>query len=201
MKKRFVQSILFTCVLFFLSSVMAAPSPLPMMKKMAQDMLTVLKRNQQKIKNNPALVRRFVRQIIVPHVNVYSMAGRVVGRRYWLKASSTDQKTFIRLFKQSVIETYASALSAYDRDRILFYPLRGKIGNYASVRSIIVRRNGQQIPMSYSMRYQGGTWKIIDFSVENVSIVNNYRAQYAGTLSGGGLRVLIREMKSRASRT
>jgi phospholipid transport system substrate-binding protein len=195
MKKIQLQVTGFIVGLLFLGNVVAAPSPLPLMKQIAQGMITALKRNKSRLAGNTALVRRIVNQVLIPHVDIYAMAGRVVGRNYWLKASSSQRQTFAGLFKSRVLSTYAGALSSYDRDRVLFYPLRSKIGNYAQVRSIIVRKSGQKIPVSYNMRYQNGKWQIIDLSVENVSIVNNYRAQYAGALSQGGLKNLIRKMR------
>ena len=180
--------------LLFVSGAIAAPSPLPMMKSVANQTLTALKRNQNRLKGNPAVIRRIVNRVVMPHIGINGMAGRVVGRSYWLQATPAQRSVFAQLFKVKVISTYSNALASYNDDRVLFYPLRGKIGNYAKVRSIIVRRNGQRIPLDYTLRYQGG-WKIIDFSVENVSIVNNFRAQYAGALNEGGLKNLIARMR------
>jgi len=195
MKKRYLQITAFLLSLFFLTSVVAAPSPLPMMKKIAQNMISALKRNKNRLSGNAVLVRKIVNRVLIPHVDIYAMAGRVVGRNDWLKASSAQREQFANIFKNRVISTYASALSSYDRDRVLFYPLRKKPSKYAQVRSIIVRRSGQKIPVSYNLRYQNNRWKIVDLSVENVSIVNNYKAQYADTLRQGGLKKLISKMR------
>lgn len=183
------------CLVFLVTSVLAAPSPLPLMQGIAQDMITALKKNKSRLAGNTALVRRIVNRVLIPHVNIYSMAGRVVGRSYWLNATAAQRTTFTRMLAGDVLATYASALASYDRDRVLFYPLRQNVGNYVQVRSVIVRRSGQKIPVSYSLRYRKGAWKIVDISVENVSIVNNYRAQYASTLGQGGLKYLIAKLR------
>jgi phospholipid transport system substrate-binding protein len=195
MRKTYIQLIGFILGFLLLTEVSAAPSPLPMMQQIAQDMISALKTNQSRLAGNTTLVRQIVNQVLIPHVDIDAMSGRVVGRNYWLSASNAERKTFSELFKNTVLSTYASALTSYDRDRVLFYPLRGTIGDSAQVRSIIVRRSGQEIAVSYNLRYQNGSWKIVDLSVENVSIVNNYQAQYAGTLSQGGLKYLIEKLK------
>jgi phospholipid transport system substrate-binding protein len=181
----------------FLGSVVAAPSPLPLMKDIAQDMISALKRNKDRLSGNTALVNRIVNRVLIPHIDIYSMSGRVIGRKYWLQASPSERKAFSDLFKHKVLSTYSSALSSYDKDRVLFYPLRQPGRSYAQVRSVIVRKSGQKIPVSYSLRYRAGTWKVVDLSVENVSIVNNYKAQYSGALSEGGLKYLISKMRRR----
>jgi phospholipid transport system substrate-binding protein len=194
MKKKWLELTGIVVSFLFLASVEAAPSPLPMMQQIAQNMITELKNNKDRLAGNAPLVRRIVNQILIPHVDIYAMAGKVVGRNDWLKASHSDREVFADLFKNRIISTYASALSSYDGDRVLFYPMRQGVGSYANVRSMIVRRSGQEISVSYNLRYQNGDWKIIDLSVENVSIVDNYRAQYATTLNQGGLGYLITKM-------
>lgn len=195
MKKRVLQIAGVVFCLLFLGQVMAASSPLLMMQEIAQNMITALKRNQSRLAGNTVLVRRIVSQLLIPHVDIDAMSGRVVGRNYWLQATDAERQAFSELFKNQVLATYAGALSSYDHDRVLFYPLRQQVGSYAQVRSIIVRKSGQKIAVSYNLRNQNDQWKIVDFSVENVSIVNNYHAQYAGALSQGGLKNLLIQMR------
>lgn len=181
--------------LLFVAITFASPSPLPKMQGIAQDIVNELKANQGNLSGNTALVNGIVERHLVPSVDMHSMAGRVIGRQYWMEATPSQQSTFIGLFKQKILSTYASALTSYNQDRVLFYPMRQETNSYARVRSVIVRRSGQRIPVNYYLRYRNNEWKIVDFSVENVSIVDNYRAQYANTLSHGGLAHLISEMR------
>ena len=97
-----------------------------------------------------------------------------------------------------MISTYSATLASYDGDRVQFYPERGN-GNAAgqtivTIDSVIIRRNGQRIPISYNLNKNGGQWKIYDFSIEGISLVQSYRSQFAETLTQGGMPALLKRL-------
>lgn len=174
----------------------AAPSPLAMMQNIADKTLAYLQRNKAHLNGNALLIHRIVERVLVPHIDAYRMGGAVVGRRYWQTATPEQRTQFIKQLKYLVISTYAGALTSYDDDKVQFYPLRGNYAGQKSVRirSVIVRKNGQRIPIVYNLALSHGQWKIYDFSVEGVSMVQSYRSQFAGVLAHGGLPALIQRL-------
>lgn len=180
----------------FVTVVMAISSPLPLMQGMANQTLSFLQAHKIQLKNNPKLVKEIVNQVVVPHIDADRMAGAVVGRQYWQGATSSLRARFIQEFKQLVISTYSTAIASYDDDKIKFYPIRGGYANQATVpvRSVIIRKNGQRISIVYNLIAVGGQWKIYDFSIEGVSMVQSYRSQFADALTQGGLSVLVNRL-------
>jgi len=63
-----------------------------------------------------------------------------------------------------------------------------------TVNSIIVRKSGQRIPVNYNLSRVGSSWKVYDFSIENVSMVQSYRSQFSGVLASSGLTGLIQRL-------
>lgn len=187
-------------VLSFLLAIpvlsLALSSPVPMLQNVANQMIAELQKNQGQLKSNPKIIHRIVNKVLVPHIAVDRMAGSVVGRGYWSSATPAQRKQFIEEFKYLVVNTYANALASYDGDVVKFYPLRGAVSNTVQVRSVIIRKSGQRITINYNMTNQGGQWKVYDFSIEGVSIVNNYQSQFAETLSSGGISALITKLQS-----
>ena len=184
-------------VLFLLcGSVFAASSPLTTMQTVAGKMLTFLYQHKSQLTGNPKLINRIVDQVLVPVIDTNRMAGAVVGRRYWQQATPAQRTQFVKEFKDLVISTYSKALSSYNDDQIRFYPLRGSYGRTVQIRSMIVRKNGQRISITYNMVKSGGSWKVYDFSIEGVSIVQSYRSQFASTLAQGGLPALIKQLQA-----
>lgn len=176
----------------------ALQSPVTMVQGMANNMIAGLKKSKSQLRSNPTVVYRLVRRNLLPYADLNSMAASAVGPA-WRKASASQRNQFKRLFVNVVISTYATALRSYDGDVIRIYPLRR---NYSSartvtVRSLVVRRNGQRIPVSYNLVRRGNSWKIYDFSIENVSMVQSYRAQFASALSRGGMSNLIASLQKR----
>lgn len=189
-----------TALLLCVTSVWAASSPLGMLQGVSKSVLNALEKNKTRL-HSSSVVYRIVNRYLVPHIDQTRMARMVVGRRYWAAASKSQQNAFVKAFRVLIISTYASAFSSYDRDKIRFYPLRRSAGRRTVVvNSVIVRKSGQTIPLSYNLIRSGSGWKVYDFSVENVSIVNSYRSQFAGTLSSGGLASLTKQIRSRRRR-
>jgi phospholipid transport system substrate-binding protein len=187
--------------LFFASAVntaFAAASPLPMLEQTSQQMLSELKQDKPRFQREPDLINQLVRRILLPHVDLATMSRSVLGRDAWSKASPAERQQFTNEFVTLLIRTYSSALSAYNDQKVEFSPLRGSPEGQSriQVESRIVRSDGPSIPLNYRLLRQGQDWKVYDFSVEGVSMVESFRNQFAEQLSqGGGMTQLLQKMK------
>lgn len=178
--------------------VMAAQSPTTMLQSAADKMIAKLSQNKNQLRSNPNVIHRIVNSSLIPYIDVNRMAGSVVGRNYWQQATPAQRRAFVSEFKSLVINTYSNALASFDGDTVKFFPIRGGVNRrYLRVNSVIVRKSGQRIPISYNVLKTSRGWKIYDFSIEGVSIVQNYRAQFANTLTQGGIPQLLKKLKAR----
>ncbi|OGT06812.1 MAG: hypothetical protein A2X78_04685 [Gammaproteobacteria bacterium GWE2_37_16] len=188
----------FVMILPAIAATANDPPPLATMRSAADKLIAELDRNQAHLKRNDQLVYNIVRRTIVPYFDLTGMSMAVVGRNYWQAGSSDLQKQFVNEFTLYVIRTYSSALESYSGEKVKFYPIRGYDATQKRVQvySDILQNNGPAIPVSYRMAKGGSKWFIYDFSVEGVSIVQNYRSQFASTLQKGGLKQLVAEIHS-----
>jgi len=189
--------VMFLCLLVSVPSFAADPEPMVVMKNMTDQMLGELDRHIGKLKNNDKLVNSLVNKIILPHFDLVSMSQAVVGRDYWQQASSVTQQQFVKEFTRYVIRTYSSALQSYDGEKMKFYPIRGDIGDKVRISSDLLLKNGPSIQLQYGLIKHGGQWLIYDFSVDGVSIIKNYNAQFASILRQSGLDGLVRQLQKR----
>lgn len=180
----------------FSHSAFAVSSPLEMLKPTSDQMLSELRVNKTTLKSNPQKVFDIVHRILLPHVDMATMSKSVVGRSEWNSASRQEQQAFSAQFTELLIRTYAAALASYSNQSVEFFPIRGGYANQnqIQVQSQIVQPGGPPIPVNYQLLLEGNQWKVIDFSVDNVSIVQNFRAQFAADLSQGGLSHLTQKL-------
>ena len=187
-----------TALLAFSFGVKAGslPAPITTVQKMTTNVLKSLSANKNRLKSR-AVLNSIVNSKFLPYIARYNMAQRVVGRRYWNSSSAAQHEAFVDAFKNMVVSTYAAALASYDGDKVRIYPIRGGIGNRSSVqvKTTIVRKNGQVIPVTYYMMRTNKGWRIYDFSVENISMVNSYRSQFAPVLASSGMNGLITKLQ------
>jgi len=174
----------------------ATPSPVDMLKTTSDQMIAELNANKTTMKSNQKEVFDIVNRILLPHVDMNTMSKFVIGRAAWNDANFSDQEQFKQQFTNLLIRTYASALASYTNQKVEFFPSRESyIGQTQfQVQSQIVQPGGPPIPISYQLMLEGSQWKVVDFSVDNVSIVQNYRAQFANDLTQGGLKYLVNKL-------
>ncbi|MBS0350034.1 MAG: ABC transporter substrate-binding protein [Proteobacteria bacterium] len=191
-------------LLFILGTSQAqVASPVTVLNTAANQMLASLAQNKAKLKQNPNIIYGIVSKNLLPYVDVDRMSMAVVGRQAWTNATPAQKSEFINQFTHLVTSTYAAALASYDDDRVQFFPLRADFNTSRAltVRSAIIRRTGQKIAVDYNVVRSGDTWKVYDFSIENVSMVQSYRSQFSDVLASQGMNGLLQRLKAHNKNT
>ena len=178
------------------SMLWAKASPIPMLESTANQIINTLEKNRGQLKKNQQIIFQAVEKHLLPIVDMRGMARSVLGRNAWKKATAAQKRAFTREFTQLVIRTYASPLAEYSDERVKFLPLRGNAnGRFVRVNSVIMRSNGQNIPLNYSLVSKNGEWKIYDLSVEGVSLLQSFRTQFSQVLQNADMDTLIKQMR------
>ena len=196
MKRNLLKSLGILIVFCFISPLcFAVVSPATQLQTVANKMVSQLESNKTQL-HNMSVIRRIVNQVLIPHVDLDRMSASVVGR-YWRTATAAQKSQFEKDFSYLVTTTYASALSSYNDDKVIFQPLREDFSTRQAVRvsSVIVRRNGQRIPITYDVSRHADAWKVYDFSIEHVSMVQSYRSQFSDVLAQGGMPALLSRLQ------
>lgn len=198
---RAIKQVFLALVLCFCTmTALAASDPQGLVQTTSNDILASLKKLKAQGKLKARNIAILVNRDLIPHVDADQMAMAVVGRQYWNKATSAQKQAFIREFKRLVINTYAAAFASYNDDKVKVYPLRTQPTNYATVKTLIMRPNGQKIAVNYNLSKNGSGWKVTDFNIENISITQNYRAQFASVLRQYGLAGLTERLAKKNKR-
>lgn len=199
MKRHYFKFLLFSLsfvALLFSRMAFAIDSPINMLQTTSDQMISELNAQKATLKSNPKVVYNIVHRLLLPHVDMTAMSRSVAGRNAWTTATPAEQQAFTAQFTDTLIHTYASALAAYTNQTVKFFPIRGGWQNQSQVEveSEIDQQGAPAVPMSYRLVLQNNQWKVVDFSVDNVSIVENYRAQFANDLSQGTLAQLTSKL-------
>jgi phospholipid transport system substrate-binding protein len=193
-----IKGLFYTLFLVFPAILFAQDSPLPMLQQSAQQIISTLKENKVSLQNNPKVIQDAVQRYLLPNVDVSGMSRSVIGRQAWNAASASERAEFSKAFTQLVIRTYSTPLSKYTDETIKFLPQRSKSeGRFARVDSLIIRSNGQNIPLSYSLINKNGEWKVYDLSVEGVSLLQSFHNQFGQILKNASMGELIQQMNQK----
>ena len=178
--------------------LLAQTSPVPMLEQTANGIIATLKENKSSLKSNPDIIYKAVETHLLPIVDVGGMSRSVLGRQAWMKASEAQRAQFSKEFTRLVIRTYSSPLAQYSDETVQFLPPRGSLNaRFLRVNSVIVRSEGQNIPLTYSLVSKNGQWKIYDISVEGVSLLQSFKSQFAQALQNSSIDALIKQMQEK----
>ena len=86
-------------------------------------------------------------------------------------------------------------IHAYSGEEVTFLNERLD-GTYAEVKSVMVGKKAE-IPISYRLLLKGDDWKAYDVIVDGISLVRNYREQFATILRSSSYEHLLRILREK----
>ena len=110
----------------------------------------------------------------------YAEMGKRSLGRHWKDISEEDQDKFVDAFSKLMQNSYILKIERYSDEQVIFKGERTK-GKYYYVYTDIVSSE-KKIPINYSMHAVGNNWLVYDVIIEGVSLVKNYRTQFAQTM-------------------
>ena len=137
--------------------------------------------------------RDLLRKELFPYFNFDEMARRSLGV-HWKNRTPRERQEFVKLFADLLENTYAGKIEGYKGEKIRF----GKETldpPYAEVKTAIVTPQGEEYSVSYRLLADGSRWRIYDIVIEGVSLVNNYRSQFAGILQKSSFEEMTKQLK------
>lgn len=138
-----------------------------------------------------------LRQIVYPLFDFHEMAMRSLGPN-WRRLDPQQRKEFVSAFTALLEKTYADQIDLYDGQQVV-YSGESVDGEYAQVDSRIIDKKGQTYSVVYRLHRVDGKWRIYDVVAENISLVNNYRAQFNRVIAKSSFEELLRIMKQKES--
>lgn len=129
--------------------------------------------------------------------------GRFVLGRNWRQATEEQQREYLTLIEDLVIETYSRRFSGYSGERFTIGSTRQQGDNDVLVMSQIVRPDGPPINVGWRVRDRSGGYRIIDVIVEQISMGVTYRDEFNSIIqrNGGRIEALLDALRDEIART
>lgn len=119
-----------------------------------------------------------------------------VGRN-WKRFSPEQKKEFADVFTTLLGNSYLTKIQGnFHNEKVEFLSEEILTATRARVKTKIIREV-DSIPVDYSVRPDGDTWRIYDVNIEGVSLVQNYRSQFDQILSKDSPAVLIERVRDK----
>jgi phospholipid transport system substrate-binding protein len=116
--------------------------------------------------------------------------------RHWQGRSPQEREEFSKLFADLLERSYVGKIEAYSGEKVL-YGEETLDGDQATVRTKLVTKSGNQIPIDYQMQKAADRWRVYDVKIENVGLVANYRSQFNRIIQQSGYPDLVQRLKTK----
>lgn len=128
-----------------------------------------------------------VKKSVEPFIDFEGFA-RGVMAKYYRRASDEQKQRFASKFKDSLVRTYGDALAGFEGQKIKVLESSGESAgeDRASVKLEIHGTDGEVHPVTYTMIYKDGIWKLRNLTVEGINIGLQFRSQFSSYMQEHG---------------
>ena len=182
MIQKAVAGIATVLILTILTATAQAKEPMEVVKTPIDAVISILNDPRYKVPGTQSAQRDEIWKTVKPMFDFEEISKRAVAR-HWRDFSDAEKTDFANVFAQFLGNTYIDKIQGeYHNEQIVYLGQDLYADNYAEVRTHIVRET-LEIPVNYRMLKNGDNqWKVYDIIVEGVSLVKNYRTQFASIL-------------------
>jgi len=164
-------------------------------KQTVDAVIVVLNNKELKKPENKELRAKKLREIVNKRFDFEEMAKRSLALN-WGKRIPEERKEFVALFSDLLENTYIKKVERYEHETVVYTDEKVE-GQYAVVKTKIVKTQEVEIPVEYRIFKKADKWEVYDIIVEGVSLVNNYRSQFSQIIRSSSYEELVKKLKNK----
>jgi len=157
--------------------------------------LAIVQEPKLKITDKLKERRELLSKTISARFDFTEMARRSLGAE-WRRINPAQQQQFVELFTGLLRDAYVKEIESYKGQKVN-YTRETQEDQFAVVRTVLRSSDDDEFAIEYRLHLVDKEWKVYDVVIENVSIVNNYRSQFARIINRSGFEGLIRALNEK----
>ena len=126
--------------------------------------------------------------------------GRFALGRHWRRATAEQQNDYLEVFGDYVLQTYSSRLGGYAGETMTIVAERPAGERDSLVQTEIARPRGPPISAEWRVRVIEGEYRIIDITIEGISMAVTKRSEFSAVIQSHGIDGLIAALRMRANK-
>jgi phospholipid transport system substrate-binding protein len=119
----------------------------------------------------------------------------------WRSLDAPTRTRFVDVFKDVLAAQYIDDIDRFRGSEVMTVDGSTREGEDAVVRTTLLTASRERVPIDYRMRLEDGRWRVVDLSIEGVSMVNHFRKTFATALANMTVPQLIEQLRRQLPRT
>jgi phospholipid transport system substrate-binding protein len=173
-----------------------AGPPTDQLRGRVERVIQILEDPALKVEARSAERRAAIRAVANDIFDFRELSQRALAR-HWQGRSEAEREEFTHLFADLLERSYVGKIETYSGGERVQFTGETVDGGQATVRSRIVTKGGTEVPVDYRMHQVGERWLAYDVSIEGVSLVANYRAQFNKIIQTSSFKGLLDKLKAK----
>jgi len=177
----------------------ADEAPDALIQRLTQQAIDVIQADKAVQAGDVNRISELVDEMLVPHVNFQRMTASAVGPG-WRQATPEQRKRLEAEFKTLLVRTYAGAMRQAQNLSFTIRPMRAAPDDKEVIVRTLIKGRGDPVQLDYRLEKTPGVgagWKIFNFNVLGVWLVDTYRSQFAQEINAKGIDGLITTLTER----
>lgn len=174
-----------------------AGAPTDSMKVTIDEVLRIVRENELKQPSKAEERRQMLERVVEARFDYQEMSRRALGAP-WHALSDQEKQEFVTLFRTLLTNSYADKIETYSGEGVQYLNERTE-KEYAEVRTK-VQSGKTEIPLDYRLINKANDWRVYDVVVDGVSLVNNYRGQFAKIIRSSSYADLVEQLRKKSEK-
>jgi len=113
----------------------------------------------------------------------------------WRTLDADQRVRFVDVFKDVLAAQYMDDIDRFQGTETVTVDSVVTEGEDALVRTTLITSSRERVPLDYRMRVLEGRWRVVDLSIEGISLVNHFRKTFAASLVNLSIEDLITRLR------
>jgi phospholipid transport system substrate-binding protein len=180
------------------SAPTTAQTPRGVIDAVVHDVIAILR--DQNLTKEDKLTK--IRAIADEQTDFETLARLAMGRN-WRDLTDAQRPEFVKEFEEYVSQTHGKVFDQYvDEDVVINGEHAEQRGDYTVQTTIVANRfdagrRKDVANVDYRLRQKDNRWKIIDVTIDGVSMAANFRAQFQEIIANGGVDRLMKLLREK----
>ena len=146
--------------------------------------------------SNERARRERVAKVMHESFDFRAMAQESLGS-HWASLTPGQRDRFVGLFAQLFERSYDRLVLRFLGGSATTYGAESVDAGRAIVKTVLLRKGGDELPVDYRLTADGGPWKISDVVVDGVSLAGNFRAQFTKTIRASSYDAVVQRIETK----
>lgn len=179
--------------LLLFAPAQAAQDPMAVVKSVVDPALQILSDKQTPLRDR----QEKLRSLVSNNFDFTAMSRSALGY-HWRDLNESQRRDFTGAFTAFIQDSYLSKIQDYSGQQVQFIGESQPDPGEAQVRTQILQPGGKQpVQVNYVLRQDNGRWLIYDVTVDNISIIANYRNQFNRVINRSGFDTLMADLRNK----